>query len=237
MSKKGLFMIAVVLGPTVALLALAPAIAASGGATRAEVADDSRISSARETDLAAVYAQKVAVEDPVLEQGTGPATTAESDYAAVPETDERAGLVTGYPKPSVATTYAIKVARDDAIQLPSYTVLFSANDRGQLLGPTQARSEASGYAEKIAASNSVQVGPFASLLALDDRDQIATLGRREFSPSAYAAKVAVDDNLAPGSFTGLIGLDDRGQTMQGGHASSIASAYAAKVAVDDGVSF
>lgn len=40
MSKKGLFMIAVVLGPTVALLALAPAIAASGGATRAEVADD-----------------------------------------------------------------------------------------------------------------------------------------------------------------------------------------------------
>lgn len=121
MSKKGLFMIAVVLGFTVALLALAPAIAGSGGATRAEVADDSRISSARETDLAAVYAQKVAVEDPVLEQGTGPATTGESDYAAVPETDERAGLVTGYPRTSLATTRAIKVARDDAVQLPPAT--------------------------------------------------------------------------------------------------------------------
>ncbi|MGA2110516.1 MAG: hypothetical protein ABSG98_00025 [Anaerolineales bacterium] len=237
MSKKGLFMIAMLLGLTAALLALAAASATSGGTIRAEVADGRRLLSAQETDLAAVYAQKDAGEGPVLEQGTGPATTGESDYAAVPETGECAGLVTGYPKPSVAITYAIKVARDDAVQLPSYGTLFSANDHGQLLRATQAKPGALAYAEKIAASDIVQVGPFVSLLALDDRHQIATLGRREFSPSAYAAKIAEEDYVPSGSFASLPGLDDRGQTMQGSHASSIASAYAAKVAVDDGVSF
>ena len=193
MWKKALSAVAVALGLAVAAFILRPTIAGTAASSGSQQWDDGRIPTGRVSDRVAVYALKMAVDDPSLVEPGGTVTNRTSDYAGNSTTDDRGRSWVDARERSEATLYAMKVGMDDSLQLAPSISSLSLDDRGQILRGGQTERKASAYAAKFAVVDRVESALSTSLLALDTREQAQSGAAGESRAVAYAAKVAVDD--------------------------------------------